>query len=139
MVLDWNLVRTILEHVEAETFKDFLADADDWKEWTEGQKLSEQQSAKTPPEVRVVLKHVQLLEKAGYIEGVTVSESIDSYFHYATSENPSLTLDGYSLLESLRNDGFIRKMRDFAPSHSVPLTLDLFKLIAAATAKSLIP
>lgn len=139
MVLDWNLVRTILEHVEAETFKDFLADADDWKEWTEGQKLSEQQSAKTPPEVRVVLKHVQLLEKARYIEGVAVTERLGGFFSVVTGENPSLTLDGYSLLESLRNVGFFQKMRYLAAAHSVPLTLDLFKLIAAATAKSLIP
>ncbi len=123
MKLDFNLMRTILAHVEAETIKEFLSDADSLNQWREGQLLTERADEPTKTEVRVVLVHVQMLAQAGYISGIDVSETADGYFVYGLSTYPRLTLDGYALLESLRTKGFVEKLKDFAKSKSVPLRL----------------
>lgn len=102
MKLDWRLMRTILAHVEAETIREFVDDAKSSDYWKEGQLLSERQIGKTDPAARVVFKHVQLLVSGGFVEGVYVTESADGFFQVGYAANPSLTLDGYSLLESPR-------------------------------------
>lgn len=132
MKLDFNLMRTILAHVEAETFGEFLKDTDNMSQWKEGQLLSDRMSEATPPAVRIVLTHVQMLEKAGYIDGIHVSKIVDGHFQYALDAYPGLTLDGYALLESLRTKGFIEKLKDFAKSRSVPLTFETLKAVASA-------
>ena len=138
MKLDFNLMRTILAHVEAETIREFVDDAESLASWKEGQLLSERQSARVDPAVRVVLKHIQLLQNGGFLEGVHVEESLDGFFQILFSANPSLTLSGYSLLESLRADGFIDKLKAFAKEKSVPLTVETVKLIASAAIPKLI-
>ena len=132
MKLDWNLMRTILAHVEAETIQNFVDDAESISKWKEGQLLSDRQNARVDPAVRVVFKHIQLLQSGGYLEGIHITESIDGYFQIAFSANPSLTLSGYSLLESLRTTGFIDKLKAFAKEKSVPLTVETVKLITSA-------
>lgn len=120
MRLDWNLVRTILAHIESETISDFLSDADSCDEWKEGQKLSERKQSEG---VRIVLSHVKLLVASRFIENIEVRETNDGVFLYALGANPSLTIDGYSLLESLRTEGFIKKAKAFAKDNSVALTI----------------
>ena len=44
MKLDWNLMRTILAHVEAETIEEFVEDAESMAKWKDGQLLSKRQS-----------------------------------------------------------------------------------------------
>ena len=61
MRLDWSLIRTILAHVEAETIKEFLQDADGISQWREGQLLSERLEDKQNPAQAVVLRHIKLL------------------------------------------------------------------------------
>lgn len=132
MKLDWNLMRTILAHVEAETIREFLDDTSKMTQWKEGQLLSERFDQKCDPAVRVVVKHTKLLVEAGYIEGIKIDESLDGYFQVAVAPYPSLTLKGYSLLESLRADGFIDKLKAFAKDKSVPLTIETLKFVIAA-------
>lgn len=69
MKLDWNLMRAILGHVEAETLPDFLDDAEALGQWKEGQLLSERLNQAQDPAVRVVYTHLRLLCDNGYIEG----------------------------------------------------------------------
>lgn len=132
MKLDWNLMRTILAHVEAETIGDFLNDAKSMTEWKEGQLLSSRLSERTDPAVRVVLRHTEMLVDAGYIEGIHIEKSLDGYFQVGLSAYPSLTMQGYSLLESLRTNGFIDKVKEFAKEKSVPLTIETLKFVVAA-------
>ncbi len=132
MKLDWNLMRTILAHVEAETIEAFVADAEAMSHWKEGQLLSDRRDHHTDPAARVVFKHIQLLRAGGFIEGVTVSEGQGGSFQILFSANPSLTLEGYSLLESLRTDGFIERLRAFADEKAVPLTVETVKMLAGA-------
>jgi len=132
MKLDWNLMRTILAHVEAETIDDFLNDAKAMSAWKEGQILSDRLGEKIDPAVRVVFKHTQMLVDAGYIEGIHITESLDGYFQVGLATYPSLTLQGYSLLESLRTKGFIDKLKAFAKEKSVPLTIETLKFVVTA-------
>lgn len=132
MKLDWNLMRTILAHVEAETIDDFLNDAKAMSAWKEGQLLSDRLVEKIDPAVRVVFKHTQMLVDAGYIEGIHITESLDGYFQVGLATYPSLTMQGYSLLESLRTKGFIDKLKAFAKEKSVPLTIETLKFVVTA-------
>lgn len=138
MKLDWNLMRVILAHIESETIKEFLNDANSLSEWKEGQLLSDRRDQKQDPSVRVVYSHIKLLAEGGYIEGLHVQESLDGFFDIGISANPSLTLDGYALLETLRTNGFIDKLRAFAKEKSVPLTFETFKLVSAALLPTLL-
>lgn len=138
MKLDWNLMRVILAHIESETIKELLNDANSLSEWKEGQLLSDRRDQKQDPSVRVVYSHIKLLAKGGYIEGLHVQESLDGFFDIGISANPSLTLDGYALLETLRTNGFVDKLRAFAKEKSVPLTFETFKLVSAALLPTLL-
>ena len=138
MKLDWNLMRVILAHIESETIKEFLNDANSLSEWKEGQLLSDRRDQKQDPSVRVVYSHIKLLAKGDYIEGLHVQESLDGFFDIGISANPSLTLNGYALLETLRTNGFIDKLRAFAKEKSVPLTFETFKLVSAALLPTLL-
>ena len=138
MKLDWNLMRVILAHIESETIKEFLDDANSLSEWKEGQLLSARRDQKQDPSVRVVYSHIKLLAKGDYIEGLHVQESLDGFFDIGISANPSLTLNGYALLETLRTNGFIDKLRAFAKEKSVPLTFETFKLVSAALLPTLL-
>lgn len=125
-------MRTVLAHVEAETIGDFLNDAKTLSAWKEGQMLSERLSQKTDPAVRVVFRHTKMLVEAGFIEGICITESADGFFQVGLAAYPALTLKGYSLLESLRTDGFIDKIKAFAKEKSVPLTIETLKFIMSA-------
>lgn len=37
MKFDWTLAKTILIHIEAETFREFITDTESLKQWKEGQ------------------------------------------------------------------------------------------------------
>lgn len=80
MKLDWNLMRTILAHVEAETIEEFVNDANNLDEWKEGQLLSERRNRDQDASIRVVFSHIKLLVDSGYIEGLYVTESADGHF-----------------------------------------------------------
>lgn len=131
-------MRVILAHIESETIKEFLNDANSLSEWKEGQLLSNRRDQKQDPSVRVVYSHIKLLAKGDYIEGLHVQQSLDGFFDIGISANPSLTLDGYALLETLRTNGFIDKLRAFAKEKSVPLTFETFKLVSAALLPTLL-
>ena len=89
MRLDWNLIRTILAHVEAETIKEFLEDADSISQWKEGQLLSERLESRQNPAQVVVLRHIKLLSSANYVENIEIKESADGFFSFAYEGEPS--------------------------------------------------
>lgn len=136
MVLDWSLMRVLLAHVEQETFCSFLKDAEKANRWKEGQTLTEKKKTKDPA-LREIHLHLELLINGGYLLGVTMRESADGQF-MVSPHNPRLTLEGYSLLESLRTDGFIDKLKEYAGEHGTPLTINLIGSIAQAFVQSLL-
>lgn len=67
-----------------------------------------------------------------------MTESLDGFFQVGFSANPSLTLSRYSLLESLRADDFIDKLKAFAKEKSVPLTVETVKVLGGAVIKHIL-
>ena len=132
MRVDLNLIRTILAHVEAETLKDFLDDAASLRQWKEGQLLSERVNTQQPAEERVVLYHLKLVVDGGFVTGIGVTESVSGYYLLTGGANPTLTLAGNCLLESLRTDGFLSRLKAFAKEKSVPITLETIGTLSKA-------
>ena len=132
MKLDWNLMRTILAHVESETIQEFVDDANSLAQWKEGQLLSERRAAHIDPATRVVFEHVELLQSGGFLDGIYVSESVDGFFQISFSANPSLTLAGYSLLENLRAAEKLARLenRAFNPRAANSKVREAFEAIA---------
>lgn len=128
MKIDWNLVRTILAHVESETIETFVKDKNSLEKWTLGQPIGALNNP-MPDGVRIVYGHILLLSEGGFINGIGVKESLDGSYRISISCNPKLTLDGYSLLESLRQDGCWSKLTQFAEEHSIPITLTTVKTV----------
>lgn len=132
MRVDLNLIRTILAHVEAETLKDFLDDAASLRQWKEGQLLSERVNTQQPAEERVVLYHLKLVVDGGFVTGIGVTESVSGCYLLTGGANPTLTLTGNSLLESLRTDGFLSRLKAFAKEKAVPITLETIGTLSKA-------
>lgn len=88
------------------------------------------------PEERVVCDHIHLLVAGGYIEGVKTTKCYSGETLVSLTGNPSLTLDGYSLLESLRSKGFFDKLQAFAKEQALPLTLQTLTQIVAEYLKN---
>ncbi|MDY3115945.1 MAG: DUF2513 domain-containing protein [Sutterella sp.] len=128
MKIDWNLVRTILAHVETETIGAFVKDKNSLEKWTLGQPIGALNKPMSDG-VRIVYGHIQLLIEGGFINGIGVKESLDGSYRISISCNPKLTLEGYLLLESLRQDGFWAKLTQYAKEHSIPITLDTVKTV----------
>ncbi len=85
----------------------------------------------------MVLTHVKLLRDGGFLTGIDVRESADGRLSISLSANPGLSLAGISLLESLRADGFIPKLKKFAQDNAVPLTLETLKTLSSAFIKNM--
>ena len=66
----------------------------------------------------------QAFKLANYVENIEIKESADGFFSFAYTGEPSLTFEGYSLLESLRTDNFIGKLKKYAKEKGVPLTIE---------------
>lgn len=77
------------------------------------------------------------MKGGGVLTGVDVRESADGRLSISLSANPGLSLDGVSLLESLRADGFIPKLKKFAQDNAVPLTLETLKTLSTALIKGM--
>lgn len=86
--------------------------------------LSERLESRQNPAQVVVLRHIKLLRSANYVENIEIKESADGFFSFAYEGEPSLTFEGYSLLESLRTDNFIGKLKKYAKEKGVPLTIE---------------
>ena len=139
MKLDLNLIREILVHVEAETILDFLDDEKNFSKWKEGQLLSELYGrGRIDAGKRVVLTHVKLLIDNGYIDGLHIKQGCDGNFSVGIAPYPSLTLLGYSVLETVRTKGFYERLKAIAKEKSVPLTLETIRLIASATIQKIL-
>ena len=92
MVRDWDAIRNILEKIEDETLFDFLKEVE-----------TEVRFKKTDTRFRYeLIEHLRLLTEAGYIRGVKVHSATPERVDYSIS-TPSMTMEGYDLLEVLRS------------------------------------
>ena len=132
MKLDLKLIRVILLHIENETIKDFLKNNDELSKWGKEQIVTKQLHRRQSIGYATVMRHIKLLKEGGYIDGVGTRENGEGFITYWLTAAPSLTMSGYSLLESIRTEDFMNRLINYAKEKSVPLTLDTLKVIVSA-------
>ena len=132
MKRDWTLLQTLLAHFEAETIGGFLDSLKEPAGWKEGQNFPDHLTSKSEDrkEKRIVYEHLRLLIDGGYIDGISVTVSMDNRYLVARG-NPRLTNEGHDLLQALRSHGLWSKIREVAQAKGIELSL--------ATVKALIP
>ena len=132
MKLDLKLIRVILLHIENETIKDFLKNNDELSKWGKEQIVTKQLHRRQSIGYATVMRHIKLLKEGGYIDGLGTRENGEGFITYWLTAAPSLTMSGYSLLESIRTEDFMNRLINYAKEKSVPLTLDTLKVIVSA-------
>ena len=122
MVRDWDTIRNILEKIEDETLFDFLKEVE-----------TEVRFKKTEKRFRYeLIEHLRLLTEAGYIQGVKVHSATPERVDYSIS-TPSMTMEGYDLLEVLRSKTVWTSVKDRLKAAGIGLTADGIKIAIKAT------
>ena len=85
-----------------------------------------------------VMRHIKLLKEGGYIDGLGTRENGEGFITYWLTTAPSLTMSGYSLLESIRSEDFMDRLINYAKEKSVPLTVDTLKVVVSTFISSLL-
>lgn len=126
MRLDWNLIRTILAHVEAETIKEFLQDMDSLSIWGEGkspwERLDEKQKA-----LKTVLGHFEILLDAGILKNGQVTRRSDGSFGYWDFQGVYISMSGHDLLDALRDKTIWEKIKGMSKRSGVSLSWEFIK------------
>lgn len=139
MKRDWNLLRELLEQVEADTLSDFIKTngCDVSEELTPMQKakLNEDNASKYRT---LILGHVELLIDAGLLKTEGLEHYTDSSPAYYLPVNPRLTMAGYDLLENMRNKDLWPQIKNKILNAGQVLTMDTISISAELIAKAMI-
>ena len=130
MKRDWNEIRALLEAVEQDRFGEYVR--------TYGTEVDT--SLMTGPERRkaleaagqgrrdIVLGHLELLKEAGLVRGIEVEiYSDDSDFACLAATRPRLTMEGYDLLDHLRDKPFRQALEKCCKGLGIELTFDVIR------------
>lgn len=129
MKRDWDLIREQLTAIEQE--QDLFSGVPEKPKWeSQNWDVYEKQLREFRTEEGKIFGHLELLIKAGYIEGIEVMRSIDGSFHYGVTM-PRLTMAGHDLLDTMRSDSIWNKVKATAKSKGIELTFDTIKLFAS--------
>jgi Hypothetical protein (DUF2513) len=136
MKRDWELIRKQLTDIEGERnlFSDIppepIWEDQDWGVY-EGQL----------EEYRVIegriFGHLELLINAGYVDGLSVTRSLDGLFSYGL-HSPRLTMSGHDLLDTIRSATIWEKITATAKTKGIELTFDAIKALGALALKSVV-
>lgn len=138
MKLDLKLIRVILLHIENETIRDFLKNNEELSIWGKKQVVTKQLHRRQKIGYATVMRHIKLLKEGGYIDGLGTRENGEGFITYWLTTAPSLTMSGYSLLESIRSEDFMDRLINYAKEKSVPLTVDTLKVVVSTFISSLL-
>ncbi len=124
MVRDWDTIRNILEKIEDETLFDFLKEVE-----------TEVRFKKTDNRFRYeLIEHLRLLTEAGYIQGVKVHSATPEKVEYSIS-TPSMTMEGYDLLEVLRSKTVWASVKDRLKAAGIGITAEAIKIALQSALK----
>lgn len=124
MVRDWDAIRNILEKIEDETLFDFLKEVE-----------TEVRFKKTDTRFRYeLIEHLRLLTEAGYIQGVKVHSATLERVDYSIS-SPSMTMEGYDLLEVLRSKTVWASVKDRLKTAGIGITAEAIKIALQSALK----
>lgn len=124
MVRDWDTIRNILEKIEDETLFDFLKEVE-----------TDVRFKKTEKRFRYeLIEHLRLLVEAGYIQGVKVHSATPEKVEYSIS-TPSMTMEGYDLLEVLRSKTVWASVKDRLKAAGIGITAEAVKIALQSALK----
>ena len=134
MKRDWDLIRKQLTDVEEEN--DLFSDIPPEPKWqdqdwnTYEKQLKEYQAIEGR-----ICGHLELLVKAGYVDGVQIVRSADGQFGYGI-HSPRLTMAGHDLLDTMRSSTIWEKIKASAKAKGIELTFDAIKALGALALKN---
>lgn len=117
MKRDWDLIRQVLEEVEAVP--------------PEGRNRFQ---FAEPTADRIKIEHALLLVDRGYIEGTPVRPSADA----PQLLRPALTWEGHELLDTIRSKALWERIKTTAREKGIELTFDAIKALAPLALKALL-
>lgn len=124
MIRDWDTIRNILEKIEDETLFEFLKEVE-----------TEVRFKKTDKRFRYeLIEHLRLLAEAGYIQGVKVHSATPEKVEYSIS-TPSMTMEGYDLLEVLRSKTVWASVKDRLKAAGIGITAEAVKIALQSALK----
>ena len=140
MKRDWDLLREQMLAIEEELdFKTtVLAGAPEAPIWRNDQSEADFIKVKNEYEQQEarIFGHLEMLIDNGYIEGVTVHRTYNS-FSYGLYQ-PRLTMAGHDLLDTMRSKPIWEKVKAIAKTKGLELTMDTIKGLAGLALKSVL-
>lgn len=140
MKRNWNVLREQLLAVEQgrEYFRANITGEvppePKWKDQSEAE-FNKEMEAYRQLEERV-FGHLELLVDNGFIEGVDISRSYESFS--VSISAPRLTMAGHDLLDTMRTKTVWEKIQATAKEKRLELTFDTIKALAATIVTSLV-
>lgn len=123
MKRDWEIIRAILEHIEAEDLAVCLA------------KYSYVKELSTNEEE--FLGHIEILLDAGIIRNAEVRRSSSGTFSAFSVNGVFITMQGHDLLDALSDSTVWTRIKEKAVNASVPLSWEFVKAAIPAVMKDL--
>ena len=134
MKRDWDLIRKQLTDVEEEN--DLFSDVPPEPKWEDqNEKTYMKQMDEYQAIEERIFGHFELLIKAGYVDGLTISRGAGGHILYSMSK-PRLTMAGHDLLDTMRSTTIWEKIKVTAKTKGIELTFDAIKALGALALKS---
>lgn len=137
MQRSWLLMGQILEEIEHGTLWEWLQKAKE--NGDEQSLLKELGNDPTEPSLPIddrILRHLELLQDAGYIKGFNYKVSIDGRLLYGRS-SIRITMAGYDLKEVINDKKLFNQIKAKAQSAGVKLSWEFIKAAIPAVIKGL--
>lgn len=123
MKRDWDLIKDILEQVEANTLSDYIR---------QNKYLD---SVENPDDF---LGHIEILIEAGIIKNCRVERSDSGKFEYWDFRGAYITMQGHDLLDAIRNKRLWNRIRKKALKAGISLSWEFIRIAIPIAIKELI-
>ena len=107
---DWKLLAEIIQHLEEESLWG-------WLDSIESSDLAQH---------ALILRHMELLQDAGYIKNFVLKTSVDGYLSYASTD-VRITMQGYDFKDVILDKRVFAKVCETAQKAGVKVTWEFIK------------
>lgn len=123
MKRDWDLIKDILEQVEANTLSDYIR---------QNKYLD---AVENPDDF---LGHIEILIEAGIIKNCRVERIDSGKFEYCDFRGAYITMQGHDLLDAIRNKRLWNRIRKKALKAGISLSWEFIRIAIPIAIKELI-
>ena len=118
---DWKLLAEIIQHLEDESFWGWL------------DSIASSDLAKHT----LILRHMELLQDAGYIKNFVLKTSVDGFLYYANND-VRITMQGYDFKDVILDKRLFNKICESAQNLGVKVTWEFIKASIPIILKNII-